>query len=110
MRIKHKQGEHRMISTQIKKTVILIALASLVAPLSSRAGDLTPPPGPVAPTMKPLSQIEPRTPISATTTPGDSTCVFRITQSGAHYLTGNITVPVGKNGILIANAQVTLDL
>ena len=60
--------------------------------------------------MKTLDQVEPRIPIDATHTPGDATSVFKITQGGSYYLTGNITGVAGKNGILVQASDVTLDL
>ena len=42
------------------------------AAILSRAGPLTPPGGTVASTYKTLSEVEPRTAISAATTPGDA--------------------------------------
>jgi hypothetical protein len=74
-------------------------------------GDLTPPPGPIAPTMKPLDQVEPRTAISQATTPGDATSVFRIAAPGSYYLTANLAGEAGKNGITVnINEAVTIDL
>ena len=76
-------------------------------------GPLNPPGGPVAPTAKPLAEIEPRIAISATNTPGDNDAtpsLFKISQPGSYYLTGNITGVVGKHGIEIASSGVTLDL
>jgi hypothetical protein len=63
-------------------------------------GSLTPPGAP-GPTMKTLSQIEPRTPISS--------APYIITASGSYYLTTNLTVSSG-NAITIATNGVTLDL
>ena len=74
------------------------------------AGDLDPPAGPITPTMKPLVEIEPRTAINATNTPGDADSIFKITQPGSYYLTGNITGVAAKNGIEIAADAVVLDL
>jgi len=93
-----------------RKTMILtfLALASTAGLLS--AGPLDPPPGPVTSTYKTLSEVEPRTAISAINTPGDSTCLFKITQPGSYYLVGNITGVLGKNGISIAASGVTIDL
>lgn len=86
---------------------LLTALATSAAVL---AGPLTPPAGPVAPTGKTLTQVEPRTPVSAATTPGSSESMFTIRQPGSYYLTGNILVESGKSGITIASPNVTLDL
>ena len=65
-----------------------LAIAALAAMLATivLAGPLTPPAGPVAPTPGP----EPRIPINATNTPGDADSLFRITQPGSYYLTGNL--------------------
>ncbi|MCA9306596.1 MAG: right-handed parallel beta-helix repeat-containing protein [Phycisphaerales bacterium] len=88
----------------------LSALALLACGAILLAGDLNPPAGPVAPTMKTLDEIEARTPINLTNTPGDADSLYKITAPGSYYLTGNITGVVGKHGIEIAAAGVTLDL
>lgn len=82
--------------------------AAALIVLSSRAlaGPLAPPAGPVAPTPGP----EPRIAVNATNTPGDADSVFKITQPGSYYLTGNINGVVGKHGIEIVAIGVTLDL
>ncbi len=86
---------------------LVLALASLVFPFSARAlGPLNPPAGPIAPTPGP----EPRTPLSAVNTPGDSQYVYRITQSGSYYLTGNIEATGSRGGVAILADNVTLDL
>jgi hypothetical protein len=59
------------------------------------------PPGSPAPTMKTLSQIEPRTPIAATG--------FVIAASGSYYLTTNLTAPAG-HGITVQADDVSIDL
>lgn len=87
----------------------LISTAALNA-LPARAGDLNPPPGPVTPTLKTLQQVEPRTPINATTTPGNASYSFIISQPGSYYLTGNIIGQTGKGAIHITSDNVTLDL
>lgn len=86
------------------------ALIALLVITPALAGPLTPPAGAPAPTAKPLAEVEPRIAVNATNTPGDSGSVFRITQSGSYYLTGNIVGEAGKNGIQIAARSVTLDL
>jgi parallel beta-helix repeat protein len=88
-----------------------LVLCSVLCPVSSvfPQGSLTPPGAP-APTMKTLDQVEPRVPINATNTPGDADSVFRISQPGSYYLTGNVTGESGKSGIEIASNNVTIDL
>lgn len=87
---------------------VLSALTMLPVSLFAQ-GSLTPPAGP-APTMKRLDQIEPRTIINATNTPGIGNNMFVISSSGSYYLTGKITGVSGKNGILINAVNVTIDL
>lgn len=87
---------------------VLTALACTAGMLV--AGPLNPPAGAVQGTYKTLSEVEPRTALGPTTTPGDSVCVYRITQPGSYYLTGNVTGVSGKHGIIIAASNVTLDL
>lgn len=96
-----------MIHSTIRKSFAAIA-ASFAA--TAFAGDLNPPAGAIGPTMKPLSQIEPRIAISAATTPGDADSVFRIASPGSYYLTGEVLIPPGKRGIEISADDVTLDL
>src|SRR5262245_50105057 len=91
--------------------VITTSVAGLA--LTALAGPLNPPVGPVTSTYKTLSDVEPRTAINATNTPGDATCLFRITTPGSYYLTGNVTGVPGKAIITVANAGqvgVTIDL
>ncbi len=78
--------------------------------LVALAGDLNPPAGPVAPTHKTLTEVEPRAAVNATNTPGDADSLYKITQPGSYYLTGNVTGVAGKHGIEIASSGVTLDL
>src|SRR3954468_6434409 len=77
--------------------------------LSLGQGSLTPP-GLPAPLFKTLQQVEPRTEINATNTPGDASSIFRITAPGSYYLSGNITGVSPKGGIVIASNDVTVDL
>jgi len=76
-------------------------------------GPLDPPAGPIAPTAKPLAEIEPRVAINAANTPGDADSHFRITAPGSYYLAGNISLPSTEKAIEIfigAGQQVTVDL
>jgi hypothetical protein len=88
------------------KTRTHISIAAVVcglfftSPSGFAQGSLTPPGAP-APSMKSLSQVEPRTPISS--------APFTISASGSYYLTTNISVTSGS-AITITASQVTLDL
>ncbi|MBU6412609.1 MAG: right-handed parallel beta-helix repeat-containing protein [Planctomycetes bacterium] len=95
-------------SNRILTTSITLALAAVAG--SALAGPLNPPPGPITSTMKPLGDVEPRTVINSTNTPGDATNMFVISQPGSYYLSGNVAVSAGKNGIKITSSHVTLDL
>ena len=74
------------------------------------AGNLDPPGGAIGPTMKTLTEVEPRIAINATNTPGDDFSTFMITQPGSYYLTGNVTGAVNANGLTIDADDVTVDL
>jgi len=60
------------------------------------------PPGPPAPSMKTLDQVEPRRPISS--------LPFTITAAGSYYLTAQLTGTTAQSGITVAADDVTLDL
>jgi hypothetical protein len=114
-RVAHGKGHaapvRRLWERVMMRTAWVAFLASVVVSVSAVAGDLNPPAGAVAPTMKTLQQVEPRIPLSATTTPGDADSLFRITQPGSYYLTGNVSVPANFNGIEVgASGFVTIDL
>lgn len=89
---------------------LLLATTALWCSAAALAGDLDPPAGPVTPTMKTLSEVEPRIPIGPDTTPGDSQSTFIISQPGSYYFTGRVTGESGKRGILINAHGVKLDL
>lgn len=76
-------------------------------------GSLTPPPGPPAPVMKSLEQIEARTPLIAGA-PGVvySNGTYTVTTPGSYYLTGNLTCTnaTADGFIVLATNNVTLDL
>ncbi len=87
-----------------------IASLSLLSAALLTAGPLNPPAGPVASTYKTLSEVEPRIAINSVNTPGDADSLFKITQPGSYYLTGNLTGVAGKHGIEIAASGVAIDL
>ncbi len=99
-----------MICNTSRSVLSLSALALLVTAAALDAGPLTPPTGPVAPTLKTLAEVEPRIAIDATNTPGDADSLFKITQPGSYYLTGNVAGEAGKHGIEIVASNVTIDL
>ncbi|HRJ27113.1 MAG TPA: hypothetical protein PLO61_06345 [Fimbriimonadaceae bacterium] len=82
---------------------VMVVLAGVVF-----AGSLTPPPGPVSPTMKTLDQVEPSRPVEMLA--GSGAAVYVISQPGAYHLTQNLEAPVGKDGIQINSSNVRLDL
>ena len=96
------------MTTDVRR-IALIILASVVAGASAPGGDLNPPPGPVAPTLKPLTDVEPRTAVNAANTPGNASASFVISQPGSYYLTGNINADTDKDAIHISADNVTLD-
>jgi len=74
------------------------------------AGPLTPPPGPVTSSYKTLQEVEPRTVVNATNTPGNGFATHVISQPGSYYLDRNLVGEAAKFGIIIAADSVTLDL
>ena len=80
---------------------VFVLAAGLFLDGDLNAGSLEPPGGP-APTMKTLSEIESRTPISS--------LPFAISAPGSYYLTGDLTGVAGQAGITITASHVTLDL
>lgn len=82
---------------------------ALIGAAAAIGGPMDPPAGPVGSTYKTLAEVEPRIAINAANTPGDADSVFKITQPGSYYLTGNITAN-GKHGIEIAAGNLTIDL
>lgn len=81
--------------------LLLLSAFSLQPSVLLAQGSLTPP-GPPAPTMKTLAQIEPRTPIAA--------LPYTISLPGSYYVVTNLSGVAGQNGITVAASHVTLDL
>ncbi|MCC5822089.1 MAG: right-handed parallel beta-helix repeat-containing protein [Phycisphaerales bacterium] len=76
----------------------------------AHAGPLEPPTGPIAPTMKPLDEVEPRTPMLGRNFDFGGGGVFQITQPGSYYLTANSNSTGAFGVIAIAASNVTIDL
>jgi len=92
--------------------LLIFVSAFLLPPSSFAQGSLTPP-GPPAPTMKRLDEVEPRINLQGTSAPGVDTTnpnfQFIINQPGSYYLSANLGV-TKTNGIQINAEGVTLDL
>jgi parallel beta-helix repeat protein len=86
----------------------LLASAALTA--SASAGDLNPPAGPISPTFKTLSEVEPRIALTEANTPGDANSRLRISTPGSYYLVGNLSASTGRAAIEIDSDNVTVDL
>lgn len=78
------------------RAISALALAATPA----LAGDLTPPGGSVAPTMKTLDQLRPGTPLSDV--PPGPASAHLITEPGTYYLTEELAVGLGQTGIEIS--------
>ena len=89
--------------------LLCCAFLLLLPVLGFAQGDINPP-GPPAATMKTLDQVEARTPVNGTNTPGDDKNEFIINRRGSYYLTGNILTTRSVGIFISTNQGVTLDL
>jgi hypothetical protein len=83
---------------------------ALIVVSAGLAGPLDPPAGPITPTYKTLTEIEPRIAMNEVNTPGDDDSVFKIVTHGSYYLTTCADGQPGKVAIEIASDDVTVDL
>lgn len=96
-----------------RRHALLVLCATIFATLATAslsAGPLTPPGGAITSTQKTLQDSEPRTPLNATSTPGDVSNLFIITQPGSYYLTADAKPTGNRNAILVNADNVTIDL
>ena len=97
----------------MKYYIIILAVLAAATLHAAGQGSLTPPAGPIGPTMKTLDQVEARRPLIAGQ-PGvsiDSNGTITISQEGSYYLTGNLRIlAAGANGINVSDSNVSLDL
>lgn len=100
--------ENAMKKSNLKTTIecVVFVCALIILSQVSMAGSLEPNAAP-APTMKTLSEIEPRIPIPASDTQAST---YHITQSGSYYLQGDRLCLGGTNGISVEANNVTIDL
>lgn len=95
------------MKTQSRSGALMCAFFFACAVSLSGQGSLTPP-GPPAPTMKPLSRIDPG---KALNPASFGTTGIEIDQPGYYYLTGNVTtVPATEAAIVVNASFVTIDL
>lgn len=88
---------------------LLCAMFAAAVGVSPASGQIDPPPGPVAPSMKRLDQIDPRRTVGSL--PGSAEAVHVISQPGVYVLTADVVGQPGRHGILITcDGDVSLDL
>ncbi len=85
-----------------------VLLGALFVGIPMAIGGSLDPGAPPAPTMKTLSQVEPRVPVEAL--PGTGSALHVISSPGSYYLTANLAGVAGKSAIEITSSDVVLDL
>ena len=90
--------------------VIAVFGLAIIGVMTTLAGDLDPPAGPVAPTMKTLDEVEPRIALNQVNTPGNSGVAFLIPEPGSYYLTEDTPTVTFQGGIDVPTGGVTIDL
>lgn len=95
------------------KSAHTMTLALAIMTATAIGGPLDPPSGPISSTGKTITEVEPRTVINSTNTPGDANSAFKITRSGSYYLAQDYLI-LGLfddiHAIEIAADNVTIDL
>ena len=91
------------------RDALLVTSLSSVLVASALAGDLNPPPGPVAPTMNSLDAIEPRKCLNDL--PQDEGAVVIVTEPGNYFMRDDIRGMPGRHGVrIVADGDVSIDL
>jgi hypothetical protein len=91
-----------MNRAELRLKAAFLTAVLLVVVVWVNAGNLTPPGGPVSPTMKDLATVEPRTPIAS--------LPYSINAPGSYYVVRDLTGVSGQHGITINASEVSLDL
>lgn len=91
----------------MKNAILIILTSYSICPALHAQGGPLVPPGPPAPMMKTLDQIEPRTDLENLAS--DANNRFVISQPGSYYFSSNVTV-TGKHGIIIHVDGVSIDM
>ncbi len=92
------------------RPMILSLFSAAALGAGALAGSLTPPAGAPTSTYRTLQEVEPRTPLTQSVAPGDADSLYKITQPGNYYLTGDLVGVAGKAGIEITTSDVSIDL
>jgi parallel beta helix pectate lyase-like protein len=101
------------METETRNRVLVVATTlvgvGVFGSSTLEAGDLTPPPGAVASTMKTLVDLDPR--VVVNDLPGAPNAVYLIDQDGDYVVTAElVTAGPGQHGILVTANDVTIDL